>query len=260
MIEFTIKDKAYKIEKVTIGDSYKVDQYLHTDDEDNKFEIISVLSGCPLHEVKSLKLKEWNYLWHSVVNMFQSIEPDFARKITLGGIEYGMMDVSKMTIGEFSDIDVISQKQKSIHEVLAVLYRPIVNSKNSEYEIEAYDSNACQERSIHFLDCELRFARGCTSFFLKYSQEYLKSTQVYLDKILELEIKKLAKYEKQKDELMLLQQDHGTTFTVSSLVKTLQSLKQSQDFLSSQPSTSWLERFKMQGKRILTEAKNKSDK
>ena len=66
------------------------------------------------------------------------------RIIEIEGVEYGFHpSLDRITLGEFADLETFLKMgiQKHLPEVMAILYRPIVEKKNNIYTIEKYDGN-----------------------------------------------------------------------------------------------------------------------
>jgi hypothetical protein len=65
-------------------------------------------------------------------------------ELEIDGIEYGMHpDLSEITLGEYADIETFIKDglQKNLPEMMAVLFRPIIEREEDVYTIAAYDGN-----------------------------------------------------------------------------------------------------------------------
>ena len=64
--------------------------------------------------------------------------------LTIDGVEYGMHpDLSEITLGEYADIETYVKMglQKHLPEIMAILFRPIVEKEGDVYTIEAYNGD-----------------------------------------------------------------------------------------------------------------------
>ena len=134
-IEFEIRGLNYEIEDITIQDYYNFRTNLLLDAKEAEFEFISKLSKCPVELLKQISLDDWKVLsfnFNVMVSAAFAENPIVVNQFTHKGVEYGLLDWDKMTIGEFADLDVItnsSNVDNKLHEMLAILYRPIVKKK-----------------------------------------------------------------------------------------------------------------------------------
>jgi len=186
-IEFSLLGKDYQIKKITIRDYYKIKLDLILEGIDGQFAIVSSLSGCDINDLKKLPVHHWNQLSTAVNIGIQNQlgSSELVNQFTHDGIEYGLIDLDSMTIGEFADLDVIATSEDAdskIHEMLAILYRPIIKKKLLKNIVAPYDVEGFKERSYLFLDLPLSMSRAITGFFLAFAQASLKAIQTYLDK------------------------------------------------------------------------------
>ena len=180
-IKFEINSQEYVINEIRVNQYYEVKQELFMDAVDVKFNVISKLSGCPVETLRELDLEDWSTIWNHLERMIESVsERKLTKSFFHNGIEYGLVNLDEMTIGEFADLDVVlntPDADNKLHEILAILYRPIV--KNSKYgnEIEEYDFKGFKFRSQLFLDVPLFLAKPATAFFLHSGLAYLETIQ-----------------------------------------------------------------------------------
>lgn len=186
-IEFEIKGMNYVIENISIRDYYAIRTDLALDGNEAEFRIISRLSRCPIDLLKQLPVEDWNAItFHFSVLINKSLTDniEIVNQFTHQGVEYGLLDWDKMTIGEFADLDVIvnaSDADNRLHEVLAILYRPIVKKKWKKNIIEDYDYDGFKERCELFLDLPVRIIKAVIGFFLHIGQISLDLTKESLE-------------------------------------------------------------------------------
>ena len=104
-------------------------------------ETIAALSDIPKKLVKELSLTDINILMGKVAEL-QKKEGSLLKKIfEIDGVEYGMHpNLDDITLGEYADIETFIKDglEKNMPEIMAVLFRPIIERKNDIYTIEAY--------------------------------------------------------------------------------------------------------------------------
>jgi hypothetical protein len=185
IINFEIEDQKYKIEDITIRNYYDVKTDLVLNELDAKYKIISILSGCPIEILKDLTLNSWNEIWTALEVMIDtSLKHDIrvVHQFKHNDVEYGLVTFDDLTIGEFADLDLIISSENAdnrIHELLAILYRPIIGRKWKKNLIEKYDVEGFKHRSEEFLDLPVSYAKSVSSFFLSIGQASLKATKVF---------------------------------------------------------------------------------
>lgn len=185
-LNFEIGKSKYYVRDLTIQDYYDMQLKITLRDQNTGFEIVSTLSGCPIDDLKKLSYDNWVALWIAVQeNIHKTITLDdkFSPIVELNGIRYGMINMDLISIGEFSDLDVILASpaaDSKMHEAIAVLYRPIISESGSEYKIEEYDSESFAKRAETFKGFPLSKARIAINFFLRSGNRSLKAMLDYL--------------------------------------------------------------------------------
>ena len=241
-IIFEINGKSYEVRKPTIRDYYKIQSELALNPTPGFF-LISLLSGCPEQELRGLSVNEFNELWESF-EKFYALENDpnvtLQKVIRLGRKEYGMIQMDKMTIGEFADLDILLNSDNAetrLHETLAILYREIVSTTGQKYVLVSYDLDAQKERAEIFLDLPISMSRGILGFFLLSALQSIKVTMDSLEQDPETKTSLLAQ-EALKTLRGLL--EPGSTLLSFLPEEIHSSLTEHQDSESTQHSTSLL--------------------
>jgi hypothetical protein len=108
-------------------------------------ETIAALSDIPKDLIKKLELKDVAAIMNEVAQLQAVEKTDLKRIIEIEGKRYGFHpNLDSITLGEWADIEtfVSTDVEKYLPEVMAILYRPILEETNSGvYTIEAYDGN-----------------------------------------------------------------------------------------------------------------------
>ena len=117
-----------------------------------------------------------------------STNPEFYPMWQHKGINYGYVDISTMSMGEFIDLEQLCKEPNSnLHEIMAVLYRPVVNHRFDKlkwkakhnvqmqnkvdnafkwYTVKEYDNNERYVDAEIMKDLPAGFALGALNFFL----------------------------------------------------------------------------------------------
>jgi hypothetical protein len=189
---FQIGKDQYTVRDLTIQDYYDMQLELTLSDQNSGFNVVSKLANCPTDQLKKLGYDQWLALWITVQNQINrniTLDEDvFSPRVKVNGVNYGMINLDNITIGEFSDLDVILSSpnaEQRMHEALAVLYRPIVEDSGKKYKIADYDSEEFGERAEEFKGFPLAEARVAITFFLRLGSRSLGTTLDSLNQQLE---------------------------------------------------------------------------
>ena len=107
-------------------------------------ETIAALSDIPKKLINKLSIKDVAVIMSKVAELQAKQDTKLKRIIEVEGKEYGFHpDLDSITLGEYADLETFIKNgvEEHLPEVMAVLYRPIVEKKNKIYTIEAYDGN-----------------------------------------------------------------------------------------------------------------------
>ena len=217
--------KKYSIEipeYISIEKYQELTNLEHLSDIGKMIRTINVFTGIPEDEIKTWAISDMG----KVAGDFSSkldIKSQFYPIIKLNDVDYGYTDLSTMSLGEFIDLESLCKKpQINLHEIMAVLYRPIkthrfdklvwkaqhnvqlmqnkVDNAFKWYTVEEYDNNKRTADAEIMKQLPTGFALGSLSFFLGtaslYSINSINSSNLVGTKEME-EVK-----EKTKNQLM----------------------------------------------------------
>lgn len=218
---------------LTLEDYYKYNDLIFRDTQ-SKFIITSELLGCTEETLRTLSPDEWEELWilvdstiHPSVSLLASASPI----VEVEGVKYGLINLDHMTIGEFSDIDVILAKptpELFAHEVLAILYRPIKWQLANKYKLEPYDVETYRDRAETFKKFPMLEGRTALNFFLTSGRGSLRDI-----------LHSLKKKETTKDQLSLINKllRTGISLSMGQQMEMLQKYRKSLNSLLGLSST-----------------------
>jgi hypothetical protein len=184
------------LSEVTL-EQYQYLMEIQNPDDDDEFaarKLISVLCKIPLSQVMYIDYSSASELLAKFNQMFSEEKMMYTR-FKLNNVEFGFIpDIEKISFGEYIDCEKYMSSWKTMHNAMAVLYRPIVKTKGDKYEIEPYEGSATYEEVMKAMP--LSVALGANVFFWNLVSELLEGLIVYLQNEVkkEVDLKIIAKY------------------------------------------------------------------
>lgn len=153
------------------------------DNEESEFlqqKMVQLFCGIDLKDVAQIRYKDVAEITANINNLFTK-ENQFIQRFKMGGVEFGFIpNLDEMSTGEYMDLDTYITDWETMHNAMAVLYRPITNKLGNKYQIEEYKG------SITYADvmrhAPLDVVLGAMVFFYNLGNDLLKSTINYLEK------------------------------------------------------------------------------
>ena len=145
-------------------------------------ETIAALSDIPKDLLNQLELKDVAVLMGKVSELQQKQDSSLKKIIEVEGKRYGFHpNLDDITLGEYADIETFIKNdiEKNLPELMAILYRPIVEEKNDIYIIEAYDGNI-SIRAEEMRKMSAEQVQSALVFFYNLGNELLKTLPSYL--------------------------------------------------------------------------------
>ena len=145
-------------------------------------ETIAALSNIPKDLINQLELKDIAVIMSKIGGLQAEQDSKLKRIIEVEGKEYGFHpDLDSITLGEYADIETFIKNgiESNLPELMAVLYRPIVEKKNDIYIIQAYDGNI-SVRAEQMKKMAAEQVQSALVFFYNFVKELLKILPLYL--------------------------------------------------------------------------------
>lgn len=133
-----------KWEDVTLEKWIKLVDYHKLSKSEEALETIKALSNIPKKLIKELEIKDIALIMNKVAELQQEQNSSLKKIIEIDGKRYGFHpNLDLITLGEWSDLETMIKNdvEKHLPEVMAILYRPIVEEQNDIYTIKAYDGD-----------------------------------------------------------------------------------------------------------------------
>ena len=196
---------------------YKALTHLKSLDETQQMvHTISVITNQPQEDVMKWSISSIVKVYKAINNIIGDAIPSFHPIIEWNGVLYGYRPMSKMTLGEYIDIDnLVKDVDKNITSILAILYRPLISNQIKEstfiykstikamkydvenvfdyYDIEEYNVEKRKQVTPEFEDFPIDIALGAMAFFLDTKTMLLSNSQTYSLKFQETLIKEMMK-------------------------------------------------------------------
>ena len=113
-------------EYLSVSDWKHFNSLEHLSDTEKMIEMICYLGGKDREEVNTWKPAALKQVYAKLLESLQDLEPQFFPIFELDGQLYGYTPISKMTLGEYTDLEKLSKDSvNNLEEILAILYRPI---------------------------------------------------------------------------------------------------------------------------------------
>lgn len=152
------------------------------DNEESEFlqqKMVQLFCGIDLKDVAQIRYKDVAEITANINNLFTK-ENQLIQRFKMGGVEFGFIpNLDEISTGEYMDLDTYITDWDTMHNAMAVLYRPITNKLGNKYQIEEYKG------SITYADvmrhAPLDVVLGAMVFFYNLGNDLLKSTVNYLE-------------------------------------------------------------------------------
>lgn len=152
------------------------------DNEESEFlqqKMVQIFCGIDLKDVAQIRYKDVAEITANINNLFTK-ENTFIQRFKMGGVEFGFIpNLDEMSTGEYMDLDTYITDWDTMHNAMAVLYRPITNKLGNKYQIEEYKGSVTYADVMRHAPLDV--VLGAMVFFYTLGNDLLKSTINYLE-------------------------------------------------------------------------------
>tara|TARA_R100001015_G_C4596836_1_gene152013 strand:+ start:273 stop:914 length:642 start_codon:yes stop_codon:yes gene_type:complete len=145
-------------------------------------ETVATLSDIPKNLINELGIQDVALIMSKLTALQEKQSSLLKRIIVINGKEYGFHpNLEEITLGEYADIETFMKNglEKHLPELMAILYRPVVEKKNDVYTIEAYDGNI-KIRAEEMKKMSAEQVQAAMVFFWTFVNELLRILLLYL--------------------------------------------------------------------------------
>tara|TARA_R110000851_G_scaffold84862_4_gene184799 strand:- start:653 stop:1321 length:669 start_codon:yes stop_codon:yes gene_type:complete len=172
------------------------------------------LSDIPKKLIKDLSLRDVVMLMERMGKLQSEKNTILKKVIYIDGNEYGFhANLDDMTLGEFADIETIIKSgiEQNLPDLMAVLFRPIIERKGEEYTISAYDGDI-SARAEEMKKMSAEQVQSALVFFWHFVHELSSSLQSCLTTPLMKEMEKAV-------DQNLMKSGDGSESSIGSAIK-----------------------------------------
>ena len=163
------------ISEITLGQYQEYIKLLDFKGEDLKKKKVCLFTGLSTKTLKQISLKDFEEMSDQIDRALDQIS-DFKNRFTLNGIEFGFIpNFDNITTAEFVDLSKYNTDPETLHNLMAILFRPITKKAFSTYDIELY--NGTGQYSEMMKDAPMNIVNGALVFFYNLQNELLVSIQ-----------------------------------------------------------------------------------
>jgi hypothetical protein len=157
-------------------------------------ETIAALSDIPKSLINEMSLKDVAVLMAKLSEIQADKDTKLKKIIELDGLQYAFHpNLDDLTLGEYADLENFIKIgiEKSMPEIMAILFRPIVEKEKDIYSIAAYDGNITiraekmkqmpaeqvQSALVFFWHFVIGLSQILPSFLLEQTQEIVRDLE-----------------------------------------------------------------------------------
>ena len=184
-------------EYFTIAHYKRMGSFEHLDEVEKVIASIAAMTDFSEEEVMAWRMQDMLNVYGGVQAILEDINGEFYPVFEFGGVTYGFQPISKMSVGEYMDLERrLEDPIANLEEIMAILYRPVVKENFHDlkwkvksyirhlmgkpddlfklYEVEEYDTEKRDWRVDIFKELPIQYALGAMTFFLHYSLQLNK--------------------------------------------------------------------------------------
>jgi hypothetical protein len=192
---------------------YQKFEKLIQDNEASHFvnqKTIEIFCNIELKDVARIRIADIDDLLAHLNNLLQA-KPKLTRTFKLGVYEFGFIPkLEDMTSGEFIDLENYLSNTETLHQAMAVLYRPITSKVKDLYTIEEYESSYKYSEVLKYMPLDV--ALGSMLFFWTLHNDCVSGLMDFIQNEVEQSEQVKQLLEKNMDGINLFMPQHRETF------------------------------------------------
>ena len=159
-------------------------------------ELITMLTGAPLEEVKQAPFAQVSFVAKYLMNDWQETETPLQMVVDFKGKKYGLIRPSQLSYEEWINLEVfMAESPLDLVKLATHLYKPLLNEKVGEdRELIPYSLDECMGRQNDFKQFPIAWVFGALFFLTTFAQELIKVSLSSMEtKMTESKVKDKAK-------------------------------------------------------------------
>ena len=142
-------------------------------------KFVEIFCSTSLENIKNIHFSVFDKVGSILGEAFKQETP-LIRHFKMGEVEFGFMpNISKMSIGEYIDIEANIGDWNNIHKAMSVLFRPIKKKKGDRYTIKSYSPTDSVIEAMKQMPLDV--VLGARVFFYHLGKDLLSHTLNYLE-------------------------------------------------------------------------------
>jgi hypothetical protein len=139
---------------------------------------IEIFCNIELKDVARIRIADIDDLLSHLNNLLQQ-KPKLTKTFKLGVYEFGFIPkLEDMTSGEFIDLENYLSSTETLHQAMAVLFRPIKSKVKDLYTIEEYESSYKYAEVLKYMPLDI--ALGSMLFFWTLQNDCVNALTDYI--------------------------------------------------------------------------------
>jgi len=139
---------------------------------------IEIFCNIELKDVARIRIADIDDLLSHLNNLLQQ-KPKLTKTFKLGVYEFGFIPkLEDMTSGEFIDLENYLSSTETLHQAMAVLFRPIKSKIKDLYTIEEYESSYKYSEVLKYMPLDI--ALGSMLFFWTLQNDCVNALTDYI--------------------------------------------------------------------------------
>ena len=175
-MDIVLGKKTFKVKPITIRQYKQLEENAKISDID----IIHMFTDAPKIDIIKAPMGDVKFVANVLRSDWGAELDKSPLELTLefNGKEYGLIIPSKITYGEWINLEVFMSRSPVDIVLLAThLYRPLASQKYGEdRELIEYDLGECQSRMEEFMDFPIKSVLSALFFLTTFAQELTKSS------------------------------------------------------------------------------------
>lgn len=152
----------------------------HEDAKDKVKAAVSVLCKMSVSDLDRMTIESYNVVSKALVKFMgtPNTKSSPTTRVDLHGVRYGLIpNWNKLSLGEFADLEHYASNGffECLHEVMSVIYRPIIDEGRGWYTIEGYNQTEAKKEVM--LDMPMDVALKAMVFFYNIGTKLSKDLE-----------------------------------------------------------------------------------